>query len=115
MREIAADKNLVAFCGLYCGACKRYLNEKCPGCSRNEKAAWCAIRKCNLERSRTSCAECAEFTDVNACRKFNNPVSRVFGFIFRSNRKACVERIRSAGREQFAVEMAGLKRHSLPR
>jgi hypothetical protein len=115
MKEIVADKNLVAYCGLYCGACRRYLSDKCPGCGKNEKATWCAIRKCNSENSRSSCAECGEFPDVNACKKFNNPVSRVFGFIFRSNRKACVERIKTVGREQFAGELAALKKHSLPR
>lgn len=115
MKEIVADKELVAYCGLYCGTCRRYLSEKCPGCAKNEKAAWCGIRKCNIEHSRSSCAECAEFPDVNGCGKFNNPVARLFGFIFRSNRKACVERIRSVGRGQFAVEMAGLKKQSLPR
>jgi len=115
MNEIVADKNLVAYCGLYCGACRQYLRGKCPGCAKNEKATWCAIRKCNGEHSRTSCAECAEFPDVNACGKFNNPLSKVLAFIFRSNRKACVDRVRAVGREQFAIELAGIKRHSLPR
>lgn len=113
--EIVADKDLVAYCGLYCGACRQYLRGKCPGCEKNEKATWCSIRKCNSEHSRTSCAECAEFPDVNACRKFNNPLSKLFAFIFRSNRKAGVDRIRAVGREQFAIELAELKRHSLPR
>jgi hypothetical protein len=115
MKEIVADKNLIASCGLYCGACRQYVREKCPGCSKNEKATWCAIRKCTSEHSLSSCAECKEFPDVNACKKFNNPISKVFGFIFRSNRKACVDRIRAVGSEPFAIELAGLKRHSLPR
>ena len=41
MKEIVADTNLIGYCGLYCGACKRYLKDKCPGCHKNEKAAWC--------------------------------------------------------------------------
>jgi len=28
MKEIVADSKLVAYCGLYCGACKSYLKEK---------------------------------------------------------------------------------------
>jgi hypothetical protein len=115
MKEIVADKNLVAYCGLYCGACRRYLGGKCPGCEKNEKASWCKIRTCNREHSQTSCAECTEFQDVNSCKKFNNPISRVFGFIFRSNRKACIERLKGVGRERFAAEMAELRKHSLPR
>ena len=115
VKKILADEKLVAYCGLYCGACRRYLSDTCPGCGKNEKATWCRIRKCNIEHSLSGCAECSEFSDVNGCKKFNNPLSRVFGFIFRSNRKAGVDRIRSVGRDRFAAELAGLKRHSLPR
>ncbi len=42
MKEIVSDPKLVAYCGLYCGACKRYLQEKCPGwtfddCTQSKK------------------------------------------------------------------------------
>lgn len=46
MKNIESDKELIAACGLYCGACRKYLAEKCPGCRLNEKAAWCKIRSC---------------------------------------------------------------------
>ena len=49
MKEIISDPKLVAFCGLYCGACKAYLKERCPGCHDNEKATWCKVRTCCLE------------------------------------------------------------------
>jgi hypothetical protein len=39
MKQIIADKNLVAYCGLYCGACNKYLDGKCPGCQKNKKSA----------------------------------------------------------------------------
>jgi hypothetical protein len=64
MREIIADKKLIAFCGLYCGACARYLAEKCPGCRENEKASWCGVRSCCLERGYAGCADCVEFPDI---------------------------------------------------
>jgi hypothetical protein len=115
MKEIVADQAMIAYCGLYCGACGQYLRGKCGGCAKNEKATWCSIRKCNTEHGWTSCAECTSFADVNECKKFNNLMSKVFALIFRSNRKACIERIKEKGREKFAVEMAGLKRHSLQR
>ena len=115
MKEIVADKNMVAFCGLYCGACGQYLRGKCAGCVKNEKAAWCSIRKCNNEHSWKSCAQCTSFGDVNECGKFNNLMSKIFGFIFRSNRKACIERIKAVGYDQFAVEMAAAKRPSIAR
>ena len=37
MKEIKENVGLVAYCGLYCGACKAYLKEKCSGCLNNEK------------------------------------------------------------------------------
>ena len=29
-KPIAVDKNLVAYCGLYCGACSAYLKDRAP-------------------------------------------------------------------------------------
>ena len=40
-----ADPKMVAACGLYCGACKKYRMGKCSGCHKNKKASWCKIRK----------------------------------------------------------------------
>jgi hypothetical protein len=111
--EIKADKNLIAFCGLYCGGCPQYLKEKCPGCVKNEKATWCQIRVCCLQNKYTSCAECKSYADINKCKKFNNIVSKIFAFIFRSNRKACIEKIKLIGPEKFAAEMAKIKKHSI--
>lgn len=37
MKEIAKNTDLIAYCGLYCGACKSYLMEKCPGCHETQK------------------------------------------------------------------------------
>ena len=115
MKEIVVDKAMIAFCGLYCGACGQYLRGKCGGCVKNEKATWCSIRKCNNEHSWSSCAECTLFFDVNECKKFNNLVSKLFALIFRSNRKACIEKIKAVGRDRFTEEMAGMKKQSLPR
>jgi len=49
MKEIAADKDLVACCGLYCGACGAYLKGRCPGCRENSKACVLKIRELGLE------------------------------------------------------------------
>jgi hypothetical protein len=115
MKEIVVDSKLIASCGLYCGACGKFLAEKCPGCAGNEKATWCGIRKCTIGHSWKSCAECTSFSDVTECKKFNNLMSKLFGLVFRSDRKACVERIRSVGRDQYAAEMAASKKPSLSR
>ena len=114
MKEIVADKNLVAYCGLYCGACRSYLNGKCPGCRENEKATWCDIRKCCIENSYASCADCASIAPMK-CKKYNTFISRVIGFLFNSDRNACLNRIKEIGYDEFAKEMTGIKRQSIRR
>ena len=105
MKEIVPDPQMVAFCGLYCGACKRYLNEKCSGCHDNVKASWCKIRSCNLKKDYSSCAECAEFENENDCRKFNNFISKIFGFVFKSDRAACIDQIKQIGTIAFVKKI----------
>jgi hypothetical protein len=106
MREIEANPDLVAFCGLYCGACRKYLREKCPGCRENQKASWCSVRSCCLEKNLPSCAGCAEFPEVKACRKFDNWIARLIGVILRSDRAACIAQIKRQGLDGHARCMA---------
>ena len=101
--NIPLDKELVACCGLYCGACRKYLIGKCPGCRENEKAPWCEIRVCCKENSFSTCADCSQ--PVMQCRKFNTFISRVFAFITHSDREGCINRIRETGMASFAQEM----------
>jgi hypothetical protein len=115
MKESTADPNLVACCGLYCGACGAYLRGRCPGCRENHKAAWCKVRSCCIENQFASCADCKEHEDVHDCRWFNNWISKLFGLIFRSDRAACIRQIRSIGIEGHATEMAKCKRQSIKR
>jgi len=114
MKEIVADKNLVAYCGLYCGACRSYLKEKCPGCRENHKASWCTIRKCCMENNYQTCADC-QLIKLEDCKKFNNFISKVIGFMFNSDRTACICRIKEKSVEAFAEEMKVSKRQSIPR
>lgn len=109
------DPRLVAFCGLYCGACRQYQRGKCPGCAGNGKAGWCKIRICCQENGHATCAACAQVADVHACRKFDNVMSRVFGLIFRSDRPANIARIKEIGVEAYANEMATHDRQSIRR
>lgn len=113
MNVIVADPKQVALCGVYCGACTRFLKGKCPGCQLNEKASWCKVRTCCLENSYRSCAECKTYSDPNDCGYFNNFMSRLFGFFLRSDRKACIDRIRQDGYEAYAKQMAESGRVSL--
>jgi hypothetical protein len=115
MKEVTNNPALISFCGLYCAACGSYQKGKCPGCKENAKASWCQIRNCNLEHGYSSCADCKEFTNIMECKKFNNPISRIFGFIFRSDRRAGIEMIRAQGYENFAQYMTVNKLQSIKR
>ena len=106
---------LIARCGLYCGECGAYKRGRCPGCAENAKAAWCKVRSCCLAESRDSCADCGEHPDPRTCGKFSNWIARLFGFVFRSDRAACIGRIREVGREEFAREMTDTKRQTIKR
>ena len=103
MKEITVDINMIAACGLYCGACKKYRMGKCLGCHENEKASWCKIRKCCMEKGIHTCAECQ--MDVKNCRIHNNLIGKFFAFVFRSDRPACIRYIRENGEQAFAEEM----------
>lgn len=103
MNEIKVDKQAIAACGLYCGGCRKYRNGKCPGCHENEKASWCKIRQCCMERGFHTCAECDK--DVTECRHYDNFIGKVFAFVFRSDRPACIRYIRENGEQAFAEEM----------
>ncbi len=113
MKNITADKKLIAKCGLYCGACSKFLKSSCPGCQDNIKATWCKVRSCCLEHSYGSCAECSSYAQAVECGKFNNFIARIFGFIFRSDRNACIERIKELGPESYAREMTEQQKQTI--
>jgi hypothetical protein len=115
MKQIMADQNLVAYCGLYCGACGSYLKGRCPGCRENAKAGWCPQRKCCAEHQYTTCADCKEFEDAKDCRHFNSFIAKLMSLVLNSNRPACVLKIRELGTEGFAAFMAEKKRQTLSR
>lgn len=114
-KEIINDENMVAYCGLYCAACGKFQKGSCPGCAKNEKATWCEIRKCNMSKGYKSCADCTEYLNVMDCKKYNNFISKIFGFVFRSNRAACIERIKEGGYKKFADYMTDNKLQSMKR
>lgn len=115
MKEIVSDVTLVAHCGLYCGACKAYLRGRCPGCHENRKATWCKVRSCCIDHGYASCAECGQYADPMACQMFNNVISRIFGFLFRSDRAACIAQIRERGVQGHADAMAETRRQTIRR
>ena len=94
----------IAACGLFCGTCRKFAKGSCPGCHPNERASWCKVRACCIGHGWQSCAECT-LMPLESFGKFNNFIARIFGFVFRSDRRGCVERIREVGCEAFAAEM----------
>jgi len=112
-KELIANKAMIAFCGLYCGACPSYLKGKCPGCRDNVKATWCKVRQCCLEIGLQSCADCT--SKLMDYTRFNNPFARFIGFVLNSDRKACIERIKEKGYDHFATEMTNNKTQTIKR
>lgn len=102
----------VAACGLYCGACRKFTNGKCTGCACNEKAQWCKIRTCCKEHGYTSCADCT-LMPLETCKKFNNFIGKVFSILFKSDRTACIARIKEIGYDAYAYEMHVLKQQTI--
>lgn len=98
---------LIAYCGLYCGSCRKYINGKCPGCRENNNAEWCKIRICCKENDYHTCAACK--INPHDCKKFNNFFSKLFALIFKSDREACIKRIEEIGENEYAQEMAEKK------
>jgi hypothetical protein len=54
-----------------------------------------------MEKNYSTCADCEEFEDLKQCKKLNNLISRIIGFIFRSDRIANLYRIRENGLDAF--------------
>ena len=106
---------LVAHCGLYCGACRSYLKGRCPGCHGNTKATWCKVRTCCTGRNIKTCAECSDFQDPRDCGKYHNFIAKVIGVVLRSDRAACIAQIRKLGLEGHAQAMADANRQTLRR
>ena len=117
MDTIISAPRMIAACGLYCGACRKYLNGKCTGCVTglgqplDKGPQWCKIRKCCQEKGFHTCAECEK--DVKECKIHNNFVGKLFAFLFNSDRAACIHYIREHGEDSFAKKMAADKQMTM--
>ena len=61
-----------------------------------------------------SCADCTLML-LRDCKKYNNIFAKVIGFVTRTERSKCIDRIREIGYEAFAREMGDLKIMSIRR
>lgn len=106
---------LVAFCGLYCVNCGRYRKGKCPGCKDNQKATWCKIRTCCLEKDIANCSACDTYNDPKECGKFNNILSRVIEMISGTDRSLCIRYLQNKPVEKFVEMMNDTERMNIPK
>lgn len=116
MGTISNNPQQIAACGLYCGACRKFINGKCAGCQPSEEDnpglnqslskgfQRCKIRKCCRVKGVHTCAACDK--DVKECKVHDNFVGKVFALLFNSDRAACIRYIKENGEEAFAEKMA---------
>ena len=111
-QDLVIDKNLIAFCGLYCGTCSKYKKGKCPGCKENIKASWCKIRTCNMDNNFENCTQCT-LTKPEDCKKLNNAIGKIFELVFRTDRLASLRYINDNGGKLYAQKMCDLQQMSI--
>lgn len=113
MKPIINSTELIAACGLYCGACKKYLKDKCPGCTKNRTATWCKIRQCCRNNGYKTCAECD--MNISKCKYHKTFINKLYSFIFNSDRPACIRYIRRNGEKAYAERMTWEEQMSIRR
>jgi hypothetical protein len=110
MKKVTIDRNMVSCCWLYCGACKKYLADKCTGCKKLSKTPfWCSIRDCCMEKGYSNCALCEEYPNTLDCKRYNGFVMRTLGYICGSDRAAATNMIKQKGIDEFINYMSGNK------
>ena len=93
---------ILAYCGLVCSECGAYTKGRCKGCHSDKPMnRGCKVKPCAQERNFSSCAECKDFPDLADCKKLNNWISKIFAFIFRSDRLGNLNQIREIGLDKF--------------
>ncbi|WP_455497056.1 DUF3795 domain-containing protein [Coprobacter sp.] len=112
-KTIEINKENIAACGLYCGACRKFLSDRCQGCRHNEKASWCKIRRCCINKGYSTCAECS--LDIKNCKTYSNFIGKVFAILFKSDRPTCIRYIKEHGEQAFAEEMTKKKCQTMKR
>ena len=93
---------IVGYCGLVCTNCWAYRKKKCRGCySEQPMYKNCPVKQCCIEKSYTTCAECIDYSDLKKCKKLNNYVAKIVGFIFKTNKIDNLKKIRQIGLKEF--------------
>ena len=100
-----SNEVIVACCGLVCSQCGAYTRGKCGGCHCDKPMnLHCKVKPCVGEKGCGTCAGCVDFDNLKDCKKLNNFISKIFAFIFRSDRLGNLSHIREVGLENFQQE-----------
>ncbi len=95
-------RELISYCGLYCGNCRAYNKGNCPGCREKTDAGWCKVRTSVVERRYFTCADCPE---MDTCNIRDNWLSKIFEFVFRSDKTLNLTVMREKGYDFFVAEV----------
>ncbi len=70
------DKNMIAYCGAYCGVCEWREKTGCKGCKANQGVMFwgeCDKAKCCIEKGLAHCGECSQLPCQKLKDLFNDP------------------------------------------
>jgi hypothetical protein len=109
-KEINKDENLIAHCGLYCGACPSFKSGKCEGCrGTSSKCAvlykQCKVRPCCADNGFFTCADCTIYASTKECKKYNPLLLKIASWVESSDRSKAIEMIKTKGRAEFLAFM----------
>jgi hypothetical protein len=108
--QVTDKEQLIAYCGLYCGACPSFTSGKCDGCRSNSaKSAvrykQCQVKLCCAENGFFTCADCTIYASTKDCKKYNPLLLRIASRIEGSDRSKAIEMIKAKGRAEFLAFM----------
>jgi hypothetical protein len=109
-KQIDKDEKLIAYCGLYCGACPTYIKGKCEGCrGDSSKCAvlykQCKVRPCCADNGFFTCADCTIYASTKECKKYNPLLLKIASWVESSDRSKAIEMIKAKGRACFLTFM----------
>ena len=109
-KEMNRDENLIAHCGIYCGACPTFSSGKCIGCRGNSpKSAVmfkkCKVKPCCADNGFFTCADCTIYASTKECKKYNPLLLKFASWIESSDRSKSIEMIQTKGTTEFLAYM----------
>ena len=96
------NENLIAYCGIYCGACPSYKSGDCEGCrAKSEKSSVrykaCAVKPCCIENEFFTCADCTIYASTKECKKYNPFLLKIASWVEKTDRSKAIEMIKIKG------------------